>query len=81
MNKNPHLITYDDLIKNASDRLDWMERSYPGRVKKGDMLEVWATRQILIQKRLIKLLTKHRRNPEKDLFEVHEGIKVKEEKQ
>jgi hypothetical protein len=77
MKSNPHIITFNDLIHDVKDRLEWMEKFYPARIQQGYIQERHARRNIQIQKRILKLLNKYRRNPQLDLFEVYQHIKSK----
>jgi hypothetical protein len=75
MSRNPLHITYTDLVKDATERLTYMEREYRIRVNQGSMTSWTATRKIEMQKRLVRLLKKYEQNQQIDLFVELEKMK------
>lgn len=77
MKKNPFIVTYDDLIREAERELSNMLLSYPQRVKNGEMTAWLKSHRIEAKEVLIKMFKKARREKQADLFEVYNQVKAK----
>lgn len=56
MNKNPLTISYTDLIRASESRLNWMQKTYPGRVIAGTMTGDGAVRKVEEERTLLRIL-------------------------
>jgi hypothetical protein len=73
--KSPLTIGYNDLIKEQERILAQMEASYPLLVSSGQIASFTARKRIECAKTLIRLLRKHKREPQGDLFQMMEKLK------
>ena len=73
--KSPLNVTYNDLIEAAENRLAWMESEYPKKVIAGAMNERTARHNIAVQKTLVRLLKKCKREKQGDLFAAFEKMR------
>jgi len=66
--KNPHSVSYDDLIESTQRRVEWMEANYP-RMRQEKTISEWtATHNLAVEKAKLKLFKKFKREPQIDLF-------------
>lgn len=75
MRKNPLHITYNDLIEETESRLKWMQESYPSKIIAGGISSITAQRKMEVQKTLLRLLKKAKREPQLDLFQAFEKVR------
>jgi len=68
MIKNPVIVTHDDMLQQARNRLQYMQKVYPVNVLQGSMTSYSCTRQIAIQKAIVKFLEQHRPVKQPALF-------------
>lgn len=66
--KNPHNVSYDDLIESTQRRVEWMEANYPKMKLQLQISEWTATHNLAVEKAKLKLLRKFKREPQIDLF-------------
>ena len=74
MAKSPLSISYQDLIKDAKKRLQFMKATYPSKVLNGEMGGSTKDRKIATAERLVKILERWKREPQIDLFQVNEEM-------
>lgn len=67
--KDPHHVTYNELITSTEERLSWMKKVYPAEVRMGKRNEWHARHQIAIEKAKLKLFKKFQREPQTNLFD------------
>lgn len=75
MTKNPLIVSFQDLVDQAQAQLRFMEHAFPARVAEGSMSGWTATHKIAVQKQLVKLLRKAKKEPQLDLFNEFEKQK------
>lgn len=73
--KSPLNVTYNDLIEAAENRLAWMQSEYPKKVEARQMNEWAATHNLEVQKTLVRLLKKAKREKQTDLFAAFESMR------
>lgn len=73
--KNPHIVSYDDLIESTQQRIVWMEANYDRMKMEGKISDWTATHNLAIEKAKLKLFRKFKREPQIDLFKEHEKLK------
>lgn len=70
--KSPLDISYNDLIKEAERELQLMDQKYPALVSQGSLSAWTANHRIAAKKALVRLLKRHKKDPQlnlNDLFE------------
>ena len=75
MKKDPFHITYDDLIEWVKNSRKYMEQTYPRKKIEGRISDYTATKNMEITKRLITMLTKAKKDPQLDLYQLFENTK------
>lgn len=78
--KSPYQISYDDLIDCVEARLQWMIKVYPEKVRAGLLKDWKAQHSIACERRILKLLKRHKKDPQLDLFRASESMNLKENK-
>lgn len=73
--KSPLSISYSDLIKHMEHQVNWMERSYPDMKLYGKISANAADRNLSCARTLLKLLVKHKKNPQLNLEDLFNEIK------
>ena len=73
--KSPLNVTYNDLIEAAENRLAWMQSEYDKRLSAGLIKSRSAAHSLEVQKTLVRLLKKCKREKQGDLFAVFESMR------
>lgn len=73
--KSPLTITYNDLITWVSNKLHWMEGNLPTKVLRGEITAYTADRDLACAKQLLKMLKKHKKDPQLNLQDIFEKLK------
>ena len=72
--KSPFNITYSDLIKEEEQQLANMKARFPSLVRTGQMNDWVAKRKIALQEQLVKMLKKHRKDPQLNLNDLFDKV-------
>lgn len=73
--KSPFKISYTDLIKEQERQLKSMEQAFPSLVNAGSLSAHTARKRIECAKAIVRLLRKHKREPQASLFDYFEKKK------
>lgn len=72
--KSPLTIDYDDLIKEEERHLKYIKLKYPALVQEGTMHNWTARHRISVHETLLKMLKKHKKNPQLNLEDLFKQV-------
>lgn len=72
--KSPLSVTYDDVIKEEQRRLALMKITYPAKVAAGAMPSWTAQHRIAIAELLVRLLKRHKKDPQMNLNDAFDRL-------